>query len=132
MRNVLQKSISQGRPLQDYLNGISHPRTDSMENLADKLEISVAELASGKEHPVSAGDSNYDQMLSTIPALRSKVLPVAHQTASLMKILFQLPENLHVAENMDIDMPCQDAGQLYCLHVMWDPFGRSLSYGIPA
>lgn len=109
MWNVLQKSISQGRPLQDYLNGISHPRTDSMENLADKLGISVAELASGKEHPVSAGDSNYDQMLSTIPALRSKALPVAHQ-ALLMRILFQLPENLHVAENMDIDMPCQDAG----------------------
>lgn len=81
-----------------------------MENLADKLGISVAELASGKEHSVSAGDSDYEQMLSTIPALDPKILPVAHQAASLMKILFQLPENLYAAENMDIDMPCQDAG----------------------
>ena len=110
MRNVLQKLIFQGRPLQGYLNGTSHPRADSMENLADKLGISVAELVSGEEHSVSAGDSDYDQMLSTIPALHPKILPAAQQAASLVKILFQLPEDLYAAENMDIDMLCQDAG----------------------
>lgn len=110
MRNVLQKLIFQGQPLQGYLNGTSHPRADSMGNLADKSGISVAEPVSGKEHSVSAGDSDYDQMLSTIPALHPKIPPAAQQAASLMKLLFQPPEDLYAAENMDIDMPCQDAG----------------------
>lgn len=110
MRNVPQKLIFQERPLQGYLNGTSHLRAVSMENLADKLGISVAELVSGKEHSVSAGDSDYDRTLSTIPALHPKILPAAQHAASLMKILFQLPEDLYAAENMDIDMPRQDAG----------------------
>ena len=57
--------------LQGYLNGTSHPRADSMENLADKLRISVAELVSGEEHfaPVSN------------PACRSASSFSAEQTA---------------------------------------------------
>ena len=36
----------------------------------------------------------------------------------------------YTAEDLDLDAPYQNAGYLYCLHEMWDPFRRSLSYGI--
>lgn len=117
--------------LQGYLNGTSHPRADSMENLANKLGISLAELVSGEEHFVSAVDSNFDQILSNIPSLHPTVLPVAQQAVSLLKILFQLSRDLYAAENMNIDASCQNESYLlYCLHEMWDPFRHSLSYGI--
>lgn len=116
--------------LQGYLNGTSHPRSDSMENLADKLGISVAELVSGEEHSVFVSNSDFEQILSSIPTLHPKVLPAAQQAASLLKSLFQLSEDLYAAENTDIDAPCQNLGYLYCLHELWDPFRRSLSYGI--
>ena len=63
--------------LQGYLNGTSHPRADSMENLTDKLRISVAELVSGEEQSVSASDSDFNQILSTIPAIHPMALPAA-------------------------------------------------------
>lgn len=41
--------------LQGYLKGTSSPRADSLEELADKLGISLAELVSGKEQPKNKG-----------------------------------------------------------------------------
>jgi len=114
--------------LQGYLSGTSHPRADSMENLADKLGISVAELVPGEEPSASAMDFN--RILSTVPTLHPKVLPAAQQAASLLKSLFQLSEELYAAEEQNVDTPCPNAGYLYCLHEMRDPFRRSLSYGI--
>ena len=116
--------------LQGYLSGTSHPRADSMENLADKLGISVAELVSGEEPPASAMDFDFDQILSTVPTLHPKVLPSTQQAASLLKSLFQLSEELYAAEEQNVDAPYQSADYLYCLHEVWDPFRRSLSYGI--
>ena len=116
--------------LQGYLNGTSHPRADSMENLADKLRISVAELVSGEEHFAPVSNPDIDQILSHIPTLHPKVLPAAQQAASLLNRLLQLSEELYTAEDLDLDAPYQNAGYLYCLHEMWDPFRRSLSYGI--
>ena len=48
-----------------------------MENLTDKLRISVAELVSGEEQSVSASDSDFSQILSTIPAIDPMALPAA-------------------------------------------------------
>ena len=116
--------------LQGYLNDTSHPRADSMENLADKLGISVAELVSGEEPSASAMDFDFDQILSTVPTLHPKVLPAAQQAASLLKSLLQLSKELYAAEERNVDTPYQNVDHLYCLHEMWDPSRRSLSYGI--
>ena len=131
--NYAELSAEIGIPrttLQGYLSGTSCPRADSMENLADKLGISVAELISGEEPSAAARTSDFDQILSTLPTLHPKALPAAQQAASLLKSLFQLSEELYVAEDPDIGLPYHDAGYLYCLHEMWNPFRRSLSYGI--
>ncbi len=131
--NYAELSAEIGIPrttLQGYLKGTSHPRADSMENLADKLGISVAELVSGEEHFVSVSNPDFDQILSNIPTLHPKVLPAAQQAVSMLKSLFRLSEELYAAENLNLDTPYQEAGYLYCLHEMWDPFRRSFSYGI--
>ena len=116
--------------LQGYLNGTSHPRADSIENLADKLGISVAQLVSGEEHPAPVSNPDFDQILSNILTLHPKVLPAAQQAALLLKTLFQMSDDLYAAEKKVADIPCQDQSYLYCLHEMWDPFRRSTSYGI--
>lgn len=71
--------------LQGYLNDTSHPRADSMENLADKLGISVAELVSGEEPSASAMDFDFDQILSTVPTLHPKVLSAAQHSFTAEK-----------------------------------------------
>lgn len=48
----------------------------------------------------------------------------------MLESLFQLSGELYEAEGLSVGMPYQNAGYLYCLHEMWDPFCRSLSYGI--
>lgn len=112
--------------LQGYLNDTSHPRADSMENLADKLGISVAEMVSGEEPSASAMDFDFDQILSTVPTLHPKVLPAAQQAASLLKSLLQLSKELYAAEERNVDTPYQNVDHLYCLHEMWDPSRRRL------
>lgn len=66
--------------LQGYLNGTSYLRTDSMENLVDKLGISVAEFVSGEEHFASVSNPDFDQILSNILTLPPRFcLPLSKQ-----------------------------------------------------
>nr|WP_325302560.1 DUF6514 family protein [uncultured Dysosmobacter sp.] len=116
--------------LQGYLKGTSHPRADSMEELASKLGLSVAELISGEEYPTPIGSSGFDQIFSEILELHPLILPVAQQAALLLKTIFQVSETLYSTERPTDAALCQDAVYRYCLHELWDPFRRTVSYGI--
>jgi transcriptional regulator with XRE-family HTH domain len=52
-----------------YLNGSSHPRADSLEYLAIKLGISLAELVSGAEYPHNEGHPCLEPILMELPGL---------------------------------------------------------------
>ena len=91
-----------------------------MENLADKLGISVAELVSGEEPSASAMDFDFDQILPPFQP-PPKVLSAAQQAALLLKSLLQLSKELYAAEERNVDTPYQNVDHLYCLHEMWDP-----------
>ena len=116
--------------LQGYLKGTSHPRADSIEELADKLGLSVTELISGEECPTPTGSSGLDQISSEILALHPLVLPVAQQALSLLEVIFQMSEELYATEGPNDAARCQDSVYRYFLHELWDPFRNTLSYGI--
>lgn len=117
--------------LQGYLKGTSHPRADSMEELANKLGLSVAELISDEEYPIPMSCSGLDQIFSEILALHPLVLPVAQQALSLLKAIFQISEGLYSTTQSPNDTaPSQYPVYRYFLHELWDPFRNTLSYGI--
>lgn len=116
--------------LQGYLKGTSHPRTDSLEELADRLGLSPAELVSGEEYPAPTGIPSIDQILEEIPALHPHVLPFARQLVSMLKAIFQMSEDLYGNDRPNAETLCQNPAYKYCLHELRDPFRRALSYGI--
>lgn len=133
--NCVELSAAIGFPrttLQGYLKGTSHPRADSIEELADKLGLSVAELVSGEERPASVGGAGFERVLSDLPALHPLVQPAARQTISLLEAIFRISDELYGEEgaDTDADAPGQDVSYRYCLYEMLDPFCGTLSYGI--
>lgn len=116
--------------LQGYLKGTSHPRADSIEELANKLGLSAAELVSGEDYPGLMRSSDFGQSLSAIPTLHPLVRPLARQTVSLLNAIFQMSEKLYGIESPDAATPRQDSAYKYCLHELWNPFRHTLSYGI--
>lgn len=116
--------------LRGYLKGSSHPRSDSLEQLADKLGISLAELVSGEEYPRSTGISCLDYVLMEIPALNPHVLPIAKEAVSLLRSLFLLSDDLRGIEEADTDAGCPNTVYSYCLHELYDPFQHTPAYGI--
>ena len=115
--------------LQGYLKGTSHPRSDSLEELAEKLGLSLAELVSGEEYPTHTGVSGLDQLLAEFPALHPNVLPVAKDAFSLLQTAFRLSDELY-----DLDSPADeqepDTIYRYYLHELTVPPHATPTYGI--
>ncbi len=116
--------------LQSYLKGTSYPRADSLEELADKLGLSLAELVSGEEYPSHTGIACLDPILAEIPLLHPFILPIVREIVSLLRTLFQMSDDLHGIESPNADEPCPETVYKYCLHELQDPFRRAPSYGI--
>ena len=98
--------------MQGYVKGSSNPRADSMEELANRLGISVAELVSEEEYPAHTGNACLDELISMLPTLHPLARPAAIDAVSMLKIAFQL---------------CEDS---YCLHESRNLRSRPPSYGI--
>ncbi len=116
--------------LQSYLKGTSCPRADSLEALADKLGLSVAELVSGEECPSHTGISCLDQVLAEIPLLHPRALVIAQEAVSLLQTAFQMSNDLHGIETPDVDEQFPEAVYQYCLHEMRDDSHDVPIYGI--
>ena len=116
--------------LQGYLKVTSHPRADSLEELAKKLDISLAELVSGEDFPRSVGISCLDSILMEIPSLHPHVAPAVQNTVSALQYLFQLSEELYRLNGKQTESEPQELVYKYVLHELQDSFHSAPSYGI--
>ena len=115
--------------LHGYLKGTSHPRSDSLEELAEKLGISLAELVSGDEYP-RTGISCLDQVLAELPALHPQIVPIARETVSMLQTLFHLSDTLYDLDRQISDTQTPEETYRYCLHELRDSPCCPPSYGI--
>lgn len=116
--------------LQGYLKGTSSPRADSLEQLADKLGISLAELVSGKEHPKNKGVACLEPVSAEISMLHPCARPMAQEAFSLLQYAFQQSESLSaLADSADAE-ETPDILYHYCLHELRTPPRRFPAYGI--
>ena len=113
-----------------YLQGTSHPRADSLENLAERLGIPLVELICDDTDHVSKLDPDYRQLFSDVSQLHPMVQSVAQQTISFLKTIFQISEELYNAEKPAPGILHQNQVYRYCLHEMRDPFRHTTCYGI--
>lgn len=130
--NFMEFSTELGIPrttLQGYLKGTSSPRADSLEELADKLGISPAELVSGKEPAGNAGISCLDPILAELSALHPRALPIAQDAISLLQYAFRLSDDLSAPKKAAAEEPA-GAVYRYFLHELGVPLHRSPAYGI--
>lgn len=131
--NFMEFSTALGIPrttLQGYLKGTSSPRTDSLEELANKLGISPAELISGREYPGNVGISCLDPIFMELPALHPHALPFAQDALSLLQSAFRLSDDLYRLEEVKAPAEQPDATYRYLLHELKSPSSRSPTYGI--
>lgn len=131
--NFMEFSTELGIPrttLQGYLKGTSSPQADSLEELADKLGISPAELVSGKEPPGNAGISCLEPVLMELPALHPRALPIAQDAISLLQYAFRLSDDLSAPEKTASAEEPAGAVYQYFLHELRAPLHRSPAYGI--
>lgn len=118
--------------LTGYMKGTSHPRADSLEYLAEKLGISLAELVSGEESPHTDGLACMESVRMEISALHPRVIPIARDAVSLLQDAFRLSDDLYgLRENESADETNNEVYR-YFLHEMMVPSYRSPAYGILA
>ena len=116
--------------MQGYVRGSSNPRADSMEELANRLGISVAELVSEEEYPAHTGNACLDELISMLPTLHPLARPAAIDAVSMLKIAFRLSEDLYGVGHLSDDDTVSDADYTYCLHESRNLRSRPPSYGI--
>lgn len=115
--------------LHGYLKGTSHPRSDSLEELAEKLGITLAELVSGDEYS-HTGISCLDQVFGEISTLHPVVFPVAREAASLLQTMFRMSDDLYELDGHFISTQATEEDYKYCLHELKEPSLCNPSYGI--
>lgn len=131
--NFMEFSTELGIPrttLQGYLKGTSSPRADTLEELAEKLGISPAELVAGNEYPNSMGISCLDSVLLELPSLHPLVLPAAENAVSILQYVFRLSSNLNALDERTVPEEPPDAVYRYFLHDLKSPLHPSPNYGI--
>lgn len=131
--NFMEFSTELGIPrttLQGYLKGTSSPRADTLEELAEKLGVSPAELVAGKEHPDSMGISCLDSVLLELPSLHPFVLPAAQNAVSVLQYVFRLSSDLNALDEKTAPEEPPDAAYRYFLHELKSPSHHSPAYGI--
>lgn len=101
--------------MQGYVKGSSNLRADFMEEPANRLGISVAELVSGEEYPAHTGNACLDELISMLPTLHPLARPAAIDAVSMLKIAFRLSEDLYDVGRLSDDT-VSDADYTYCLH----------------
>ena len=116
--------------LQGYLKGTSHPRVDSLEELAKKLGISPAKLVSGEECTGGAGISSLEPILLEFPVLHPRIMPIVKNTIALLRSVLQISDELYDLEEAELARESPDMVYRYFLHELRSPFRRSPSYGI--
>lgn len=116
--------------LTGYMKGTSHPRADSLEYLAEKLGISLAELVSGEESPHNDGLACIEPVLMEIPALHPRAMPIARDAVSLLQDAFRLSDDLYGLKENEPEDESSDEVYRYFLHEMMIPSYRSPAYGI--
>ena len=116
--------------LAGYLKGTSHPRADSLEYLAEKLGISLAELVSGDEYPPNRGISCLEPVLLEMAALHPRAVPIAQDAVSLLQTAFQMSDDLYDIEEAEQETENQEIVYRYLLHELRGAALRSPEYGI--
>ena len=132
-RTLMEFSSELGIPrstLQGYLKGTSHPRVDSLEELAKKLGISPAKLVSGEECTGGAGISCLEPILLEFPVLHPRIMPIVKNTIALLRSVLQISDELYDLEEAELARESPDMVYRYFLHELRNPFRRSSSYGI--
>ena len=86
-----------------------------MEELANRLGISVAELVSEEEYPAHTGNACLDELISMLPTLHPLARPAAIDAVSMLQIAFRLSEDLYGMGRLSDDT-VSDADYTYCLH----------------
>lgn len=118
--------------LQGYLKETSCPRADSLEELAGKLGISLAELVSEAEYAGYDSASCLDQALLETQALHPSVKPTAEKAISILRSAFHMSDDLYDVEMLERSAVDQSDRYKYFLHEMRDPFRLMTTYGILA
>lgn len=115
--------------LHGYLKGTSHPRSDSLDELAKRLGISIAELVSGTEYP-HTGISCIDQMFWELPRLHPLVFPIAREAVFLLQTMFSMSDAMYDVDGHLTNKGVTEATYRYCLHELRDSSFCIPSYGI--
>ncbi len=87
-----------------------------MEELANRLGISVAELVSEEEYPAHTGNACLDELISMLPTLHPLARPAAIDAVSMLKIAFRLSEDLYGVGHLSGDDTASSTDYTYCLH----------------
>lgn len=116
--------------LQGYLNGTSSPRTDSLEELAEKLGIPPAVLISGSGDADIADRSCLEPILSELQSLHPQAMQIALDALDLLRLAFQASDNLYGFDASAATSENPNDRFRYFLHEMRDPFRKSASYGL--
>ncbi len=130
---LMEFSLELGIPrstLQGYLKGTSHPRADSLEELAEKLGISVAELVSGTEYAGGAGMSCLEPIRLEMQGFHPQAQALAREALSLLRTAFRVSDELNGIDPLWNAPEKPDDTYHYCLYEMWDPFCGTHVYGI--
>ena len=99
--NLSEFSAHLGIPLstlQGYLKGSSSPRTDTLEELARKLEMTPAELVSGRRAPGAWGVSCLDLAPLEIAALHPDARPLAEEAVAVLRTAFRISHHLRAVD----------------------------------
>lgn len=115
--------------LHGYLKGTSHPRSDSLEELAEKLGIFIAELVSGDEYS-HTGISCLDQVFYELPTLHPLVYSIAREVMSLLQTMFRMSNALYDVDRQLTNTQAIEEPYRYCIHELSDSRFCTPSYGI--
>ena len=113
-----------------HLRGEKSLRSDSVEMLANCLNISPAQLISGPEYLERSTATVFDSILMQIQDLHPQTQILAKEAVSLLQIAFRISEELYGIEMQKTVPENPDDIYRYIPHKIWDPFRRECSYGI--
>ena len=115
--------------LQGYLKWNRSLRSDSIEDLAAKLNISPTQLIGGTPEVECSTDDLFDVVLQVVQTFHPHVQQLAQESLSVLQSAWRISVALASAES-DFQTASMSTVFTYSAHESWDAFQQRWVYGI--